>query len=182
MSIKHNSPMNRVAIAILGALFISGCITSIVPPPITNFLSGGDQNIADVIREAAADWARHGLDIANYVTVDDVGEGMPVRFASDEEFSALTDDDTSIGLTGKRKGKWFMILFEELRTNPDKLLHTVKHELIHALVPRASHTPAPGVFNEKLVYPNITRADMEHLSKFTKVVPSEAPFTGEETA
>lgn len=183
MKTPSKNRSSRAALWILGALFVVGCITPVVPEAVTNFFSGGKPEIARAIEEAAADWARHGLEIANFVTVDDEGEGILVRYATDEELRSEGFADTTLGAARAKNGKWVdVLLYDGLQSNPEKLLQFVKHELIHVLVPRAGHLEGVGIFSKPVSSLTITRADMQHLARSTKVGPSLAPFTGEETA
>jgi len=171
------------ALVIFGALVLTGCYMTAAPGPETKFLSGGNTAIADAIRDAAADWARHGLEIANYVTVDDGRAGVPVRFATTREIEQYRGPGAPaviLAATTHEMGDWLHILLDErLKNDRDQFLHVVKHELIHVLVPKAPHLNGIGVLSPELTSNVITRADMAHLARFTDVTESQVPFAGE---
>ena len=173
----------HTALVILGGLVLIGCCMTGAPGPETKFLSGGSQRIADAIREAAEDWARHGLEIARYVTVDDGRAGVPVRFAPTRELETYRTKDAPpviLAATTHEGGDWLHILLDErLKDDDARFRHVLKHELIHVLVPKAGHHGGIGVLSPELTSPTITRADMTHLAQFSEVGPSEVPFAGE---
>lgn len=164
-----------------GALVFQGCYMVMQPGPVTNFLTGGDEKLADAIRRAAAKWAIRGLDIAAYVTVNDGRAGLPVRFASVSEIKKACPDARAYDLSGCTywyMGDWLeMLIRESFRDKPDDLDYMVAHEMIHALVPEAPHNPSPGIFTESRTLDYVTMADMKHLSRYTKVNEPELPFT-----
>lgn len=177
--------MNRAAVFVLGALFLSGCYITANPGAVTNFLSGGDRRIADAVKRAAAAWAWHGLEIANYVTVDDGKAGIPVRFVPEAELKRVCTDNPPPKMTGctySEMGDWYgLLLRDDLADEPERLSQVVQHEIIHALVPKAPHlTGADGAFTASRTVDHITRADLEHLARYTEVTESQAPFFGEE--
>lgn len=181
------SKTNRAALFVLGALFLTGCFMVGMPGPATNFLSGGDERIAIAIREAAADWARHGLEIARYVTVDDGRGGVPVRFAPESEINQYRPKNgppVLYAVAAWEMGDWLHILVDDrLASDPAATLQALKHEMIHVLVPNAPHlSGAPGILTGIRSSNTITAADMDLLSRFTEVGPSEVPFASESSA
>lgn len=163
-----------------GALVFQGCYMVMQPGPVTNFLTGGDEKLADAIRRAAAKWAIRGLEVASYVTVDDGRAGLPVRFATPAEIRAACPDARAVNLSGCTywaMGDWLeMLISESFRDQPDDLEYMVAHEMIHALVPEAPHNPEPGIFTESRTLDYVTLADMQHLSRYTRVNVPEVPF------
>lgn len=157
----------------IGALILQACYMVAQPGAITNFLTGGDERLADTIRRAAETWARHGLEIANYVTVNDGRAGLPVRFAPYHEIRAGCPDATAINLSGCTHwamGDWLeMLIIEDFAERPADLDYMVLHELIHALVPKAPHHSGPGIFTASRTVDTITTADLRHLARYTTV-------------
>jgi hypothetical protein len=149
--------------------------------------------IARALRSAADDWAAHGLEIARYVTIDDGKAGLPVRVVSRRELehecdvkipAAVSPGDPRpqlAGCTHWEMGDWYgMLLLEDIVDVAELFARTIRHEMIHALVPNAPHVPGPrGIFTAVRSVDSITRADMDHLSRYTEVGPSEVPFEGE---
>lgn len=163
-----------------GATLLQGCYMVMQPGPVTNFLTAGDEELAQALRRAAADWARYGLDIANYVTVDDGKDGIPVQRVSYDELRQYCPDGPADpwGCTHWEMGDWLGLLVRE-DLSRDDLTYIVQHEMIHALVPKAPHlTTGQGIYTPEKTTTYITRADMAHLAKYTKVVPTEEQFLG----
>ncbi len=169
--VKRSTPLLALG---LGLLFIEGCYMVTQPEAIVNFLTGGDDELAEALRRAADDWAAHGLDIANYVTIDDGRGGLPVRFASKRAIEKACPNAQAINLSGCTywaMGDWLeMLIAEDFRGRPADLEYMVKHELIHALVPEAPHTPGDGVFSESRTVDTITPADLRNLARYTRVL------------
>lgn len=158
----------------LGGLLVfgTGCAVFGQPGVQTNFLAV-DEDIEKYIIRAAADWARHGLEIANYVTVNDGKGGVPVRLVSDEELFATCTFNPPPDLGGCASwshGDWEQIVVKRSLPALNRAI-VVLHEIIHVLVPKATHTPgyATGAFCASGNGMVISKADMEHLAKFTEV-------------
>lgn len=165
----------------LGAvLLLAGCWMTGVPEPELNYLTGGNDVIAEAIRLAAEDWARHGLEIAKYVTIDDGLSGIPVRYASNaeiEQYRTPGAPPVILAATRHENGDWlFILLHERLRGHFKETVQAIRHELIHVLVPQAPHHDGIGIFTALRSSFDITRADMAHLAQYTTVTPSEVPF------
>lgn len=167
MSLK----LGEAALALgLGALFMQGCYMIGKPAqPILNFLSGGDDVLADAVLWAAAQWADAGLEVANYVTVDDGRAGLPMRRAPQAELQKRCELSVPLeGCVHWFGGDWLEMLIRD--DIPDEQVpRVVQHEIIHALVPDAPHTEGEGVFNALNIAPTITRADLKNLGRFTEV-------------
>lgn len=176
-------PIHAMLALAVGALVMQGCYMVEQPAPVTNFLSGGDERLANALRRAGAIWAMHGLEVANYVTVDDGPAGIPVRFTDAEELARSCPDDRPIdqaGCTFWWMGDWEgMLIREDYADDPVGLSYIVLHEMVHALVPDAPHHGGVGVFTKQRTSDAVTRADMEHLAQYSHVTESQVPFVEE---
>ena len=140
--------------------------------------------IAQALERAAADWARHGLEIARFVTVDDNAPGLLVKLVPAAEMPRPKGDSGGkiplADTVASKDGKWLhMLLDDRLVHFPDELFHVLEHEIIHALIPKAPHLEGVGIFSRARSSASITRADIDHLARFTTVGPSEVPFDEE---
>lgn len=173
-------PIHALVALAAGALLMQGCYMVEQPAPVTNFLTSGDERLANALRRAGAIWAMHGLEIANYVTVDDGTSGIPVRFATAKELAKSCPDDRPVdqaGCTHWWMGDWMgMLIREDYADDPVGLSYIVLHEMVHALVPDAPHHRGTGVFTKQRTSDAVTRADMEHLAQYTDVTETQAPF------
>lgn len=160
------------------AAFLKGCYMFKQPGAITNFLTGGNEQLANALARGSADWARYGLEIANYVTIDDGNAGLTVRFAKNSELAVCPEHSPDkIGCTHWEMGDWMeMLIDERIKDDPEKLSYIVQHELIHALVPKAPHYKGQGIFTENYTTNYITRGEMKHLSKYTEVTDTTEVF------
>lgn len=162
-----------VVLGALGAVVLSGCYMVAQPGRVINFLTGGNEALARALARAAADWARHGLEVANYVTIDDGRAGLTVRFATAAELAEACPDDRPVdqaGCTHWWSGDWeAMLIREDFENDPVGLSYIVQHEMIHALVPDAPHHDGVGVFTPLRTVDYVTRADMAHLARYTEV-------------
>jgi hypothetical protein len=176
-------PIHALLALAVGALAMQGCYIVEQPGPVTNFLTAGDEKLATALRRAGAIWAMHGLEIANYVTVDDGPAGIPVLFTTAKELAQSCPDDRPVdqaGCTHWWMGDWMgMLIREDLADDPVTLSYIVLHEMVHALVPGAPHHGGKGVFTKQRISDVVTRADMEHLAQYTHVTESQVPFANE---
>lgn len=176
-------PIHALLALAVGALAMQGCYMVEQPGPVTNFLTAGNEQLATALRCAGAIWAMHGLEIANYVTVDDGPAGIPVLFTTAKELAQSCPDNRPAdqwGCTHWAMGDWLgMHIREDLAEDPVKLSYIVLHEMVHALVPKASHHAGRGVFTKERTTDTVTLADMEHLAQYTHVTESQVPFANE---
>ena len=182
-------PVHALLAVLTGAVVMQGCYMTGKPGAVTNFLTAGNLKLANALKRAAADWARHGLEIANYVTVDDGLSGIAVQFVSKEKLKRACPDaalpgQTQWGCTFWLQGDWMgMYILDDLEEQPVNLSYIVQHEMIHALVPEAPHLErAPGIFTAGQTVNYVTRADMEHLARYTDVTESQTPFVEDAVA
>lgn len=179
-------PVHALLAIAVGGLLMQGCYMVGLPEPARNFLSGGDERLANALRRAGAIWAMHGLEVANYVTVDDGPAGIPVRFTNAKELRESCPDDRPVnqgGCTHWWMGDWMgMLILEDFADDPVTLSYLVLHEMGHALVPDAPHHDGIGVFTKNRTIDAVTRADMEHFARYTTVTESQVPFVNEEPA
>lgn len=171
-----------------GGVLLQACSTVLTGPPRqpgTDF-TVEDPALAEALRDAAEDWARHGLEVASYVTINQNERGVPVYYGDQKEIHAACPNSTLeyIGACTSWRNAQFRKLVIDRGTSPERLATVLRHELIHFLVPNAPHLDegpdalpgAVGVTTLPGNSPTITRADMGHLAKYTLVLPSDAPF------
>lgn len=144
-----------------------------------------DPALAAAVRDAAEDWARAGLDVASYVTVN-AGEpgAVPVRAVPRERLpfacfpsrsraeSARQDPAASDGCVAARDGRFVgLFVADDLAPGSDRFTVVMRHELIHVLVPDAPHLDdeALGVLHPDGNSRVITIADLRGLEPYAAV-------------
>lgn len=143
----------------------------------TDFLVANPVLAAD-LEAAAADWADAGLEIANYVTINQDPHGVPVKFLDRRgviskcftaEDAKKVDSHDVDGCTeygaNRFDGLWIP---EDL--SPERRAVVLRHELIHLLVPDAEHLPntVPAIFSGSGTSNIITMGDVNHLRHYAE--------------
>jgi hypothetical protein len=94
---------------------------------------------------------------------------MPRKYV--EEVCGTPKDPNAYreGCAPSANGQWEQILVADDAT-PERLMHVIRHEMIHALLPGVPHNPNPNtLFAAKGGSMHITRADMAYFAQFTDV-------------
>lgn len=180
-------PVHMLLALLAGSALAVACTPSGVAENAATDFTVESPRLAEALRLAAEDWARHGLDIANYVTINQSERGLPVYFGTQADIHAAcptvkADNISACTKTHERKLR-FIIVDESM---PDTRLHTVLlHELLHCLVPGIPHLGSDGknvhgVFDLTGTSTSITQDDLDHLAKYTLVLPSEAAISSPE--
>jgi hypothetical protein len=149
---------------------------------VTDFVVTADDKLAGELREAAEDWARAGLVVAEYVTVNQHFDGVPVREQprtrlpfmcnlSAQEADKVDDyayaDGCAAYYQDHFEGMW---LASDL--SPERRAAVLRHELIHFLVPDAEHiaNDEHAIFSVSATSISITAADMLEMARHTDVM------------
>lgn len=173
----------RLRLCVLGALLV-GCAREYTLPDRgpTDFAVGGDAELAALVRDGAAEWARSGLELAAFVTVDDAAGGFAVRRVPRSELgavcyytaarSAAADVHSFDGCTmffSTERNRRGVFVADDL--SPERLAVVIKHEMVHVLLPSAPHVAgaAAAVFSENATSAHVTDADLDHLAAYAEV-------------
>lgn len=106
-----------------------------------------DPQLADEVRAAAAMWADAGLDVAEFVTVNQDDAGVVVRVRPQADLPTLCNGATAPeGATVRRlngcaahRGGRFVALWVAADLSGPRRATVLAHELAHILVPEAEH-------------------------------------------
>jgi hypothetical protein len=167
--------LKTLAAALLLAV---GCIEySPLPEHGATDFAVTDPSLAAEVEAAAADWARAGLVVASYVTVNQEPGAVPVEFIPRAQIpskcaprEAETIDPHSIDGCTKYREKRFVALWLPDDLSPERRAAVLRHELIHVLVPDAPHAPdeSTAVFHADAAAASITMGDVMHLRRYAE--------------
>lgn len=146
-----------------------------------------DPELAVTVRDAGEDWARAGVELAAFVSVNQESDAavLVVRVARSalpwhcyytaeraREADAGSFDACTMYYAhdGRRRG-----IFIADDISAERLGAVVRHEMIHVLLPLVPHIEAEvaAVFHADGTSLGVTAADVEHLSGFTAVTRAE---------
>jgi hypothetical protein len=176
----------RTALASALAAIACNPLPSSPEHAVTDFVVTADDRLAGELRDAAEDWARAGLEIAAYVTVNQRFDGVPVREQprtrlpfmcnlSAQKADKVDDyayaDGCAASYHDHFEGMW---LASDL--SPERRAVVLRHELIHFLVPDAEHVSndEQAIFSLNGTSTSITAADMRELARHTDVTLPDA--------
>jgi hypothetical protein len=130
-----------------------------------------DERLAGELRAAAEDWARAGLVVAEYVTINQRLDGVPLREQPRTRLPAMcggegTPDGCADFYQDRFEGFW---IASDL--SPERRAVVLRHELIHFLVPDAEHlsNDESAIFSVNGTSTTITTADMLEMARHTDV-------------
>jgi hypothetical protein len=191
MTLKMSGGFTVQIITAVVMLCATACHTHYQVPTegVTDFVVT-DAHLEPLVRNAAEDWAANGLEIANFITINSNEHGVPVRFTTrdqlrfkcipDRDKAKATDPRYADACTAYSKNDFEAIWISDDLT-PSRLAQVIKHEIIHVLVPTATHIEddtAHAVFHANSTSARVTSDDMNHLAAFTvcnEVEPSPEP-------
>jgi hypothetical protein len=187
LTIKHPKTLRGAAIAAAFAALAAVACSPLPSRPehaATDFVVN-DPVLAGELRAAAEDWARAGLVVAEYVTINQSSDGVPVREQprtrlpfmcnmSAQEADKVDDyayaDGCAAYYQDHFEGMW---IASDL--SPERRAVVLRHELIHFLVPDAEHISdaEQAIFAVHGTASSITSADMGEMAKHTEVTAPE---------
>lgn len=159
----------RAAVAALAALACNPLPTR--PQHAATDFVVNDPLLADELRAAAEDWARAGLVIAEYVTINQGFDGVPVREQHHTRLPAMCraegfPDGCADIERDRFEGMWIASGISR-----ERRAVVLRHELIHFLVPDAEHisNEVAAIFSFNGTSTTITAADMAEMARHTEV-------------
>lgn len=176
--------MQRLALALAATLAAACAPTDWTLPdqgPVD--FTTTEPELAAAVRDAAEDWARNGLELARFVTVNQHTDGftitripraeLPTRCYYTRERAEKADPSTFDGCTmffaasGRARG---IFIADDLPAA--RVAAVIKHEMIHVLLPSAPHieTDVAAVFHTNGTAVNVTAADIDHLAHYSTIV------------
>ncbi len=161
----------------VGALLLLGAACMPVKKALvmrTDFESE-DPLLAEIAKEAAAEWAKAGVLVASIVTVnEDVPGALAIkRWPRDDMWSLCNikhPEWRGDGCSHIRKGEWKQILIPEDLTDRERLKVVMMHEMAHIFMSTKEHHDGVGIMSGNATSITPTADDLEFMARFTTVL------------